>query len=107
MISCKVKSTLKLCKNFSKVLKSWDMATNPYDPCAWNVSADGSQLTIMFNIDNVLLGHAKSSVVTECVKKLDGFCVLIDPLTVTRGKDHEYLGITIDVSISDKACVIT
>ena len=63
---------------------------NLRDPCVWNVNADGIQLTIMFHVDDILLGHDKPSAAAECAKKLDGVCGLIDPFIVTRVKHYEF-----------------
>ena len=71
------------------------------------MNAYGSQLNLMFHIDDALLGHVKSNTVTECIKKLDRVHGLIELFTVTRLKHHTLLGKTIYFGIVDKSCVIT
>ena len=72
---------------------------NPYEPCAWNKMIQGTQLTVLFHIDDLMISHKLPQVVTEQIKLLDEVYGKHDPLTVTRGKIHEYLGITIDFSL--------
>ena len=69
---------------------------NPYNPCVWNKMVLGTQLTLMFRVDDVLMAHALSNVVTDHVKLLDEKYGRNDPLSVTRGKLHEYLWMTLD-----------
>ena len=83
-------------KKLAKCLKSWDYKMNPYDPCVWNKIVLGTQLTLIFHADDALMSHALLSVVTEHMKLLDEGHGENDPLTVTRGKIHEHLGMTLD-----------
>ena len=57
------------------------------------------QMTVLFHIDDLMLAHLMPHIVTELIRLLDGVYGSQDPLTVTRGKIHEYLGITIDFSL--------
>ena len=91
-----VKAAIKAYKKLARYLKSWGLEMNPYDPCVWNKLVDGNQLTLMFHIDDILLMHLLSQVVTEYIKKLDSRYSKNNPLIVTRGKLHEYLGMTLD-----------
>jgi len=52
----------------------------------------------MFHIDDLLLAHVQESVITEFIRKLDREYATHDPLTVTRGLLHEYLGQSMDFS---------
>ena len=77
-------------------LKQWGYEMNPYDPCVWNAVVMGKQITLLFHIDDVLLTHELANVVSEHIKLLDEVYGQKDLLTMTRGKVHEYLGMTID-----------
>ena len=85
-------------RKLGKLFKSWGLIMNPYDPCVWNKDVNGEQLTIMFHIDDLLLAHVQESVITEFIRKLDREYATHDPLTVTRGLLHEYLGQSMDFS---------
>ena len=69
---------------------------NSYDPYMQNKIVIGNQLILIFHIDNVLMTHLKSSVVTEHMKLLDKKYRNNDPLSVTRGRIYEYLHMTLD-----------
>ena len=60
---------------------------------------NNKQFTITFHVDNLKLSHDDASVATMIIKKLEreyaSHPILNDKLTVTRGKRHEYLGMTI------------
>ena len=69
---------------------------NPHDPYAWNAVINGKQITLLFHTYNVMITHGMANVVSDQIKLLDGFHGKNYPLTVTRGKIHECLGMTID-----------
>ena len=64
-------------------------------------------MTIVWHVDNMKISHKDSKVVTNIIKKLDeqysktasGKNV---PLTVTQGKNHEYLGMKLDYLTTSK-----
>ena len=87
-------------KKLSKLFKQWGFVMNPYDPCVWNKMVEESQFSIMFHIDDLLMCHALSHVVTSYIKKLEQEYGKRDALTVTRGLVHEYLGMTVDFRVA-------
>ena len=68
---------------------------SPHDTCVWNKIKMEKQTTIMFHIDDLMPSHELGTVVTKHVKLLDEVHGAKDHLTVTRGRTHECLGITI------------
>ena len=68
---------------------------NLYDPCVWNKQIAGKQCMFMYHIDNVILLHMLPHIVSFYIKKLEKEYTNLDPLTVTCGKVHEYLGIIV------------
>ena len=101
-----LKAVLKTYKIFAKILRGLGMTINPHDLYVQNQIVNEGQITLMFHIDNILLTHINSSVVTTYIKKLDEVYGLIDLLSVTRGKYYEYLGITLNFEFVPKACTI-
>ena len=91
-----INAALMAYRKLARCLKEWGFEMNPYDPCVWNAIVEGEQTTLLFHVDDVLLTHKMASVVTEYIKRLDSTCGQNDPLAVTRGKIHEYLGMTLD-----------
>ena len=53
----------------------------------------------MFHIDDVLMDHLDSMIVTKHVNEMHEKHGANDPLTVVRRKAHECLGVTIDCSL--------
>ena len=107
MIYGTVKAAIKAYKKLAKCLKGWGLEMNPHDPCVWNKMVDGSQLTLIFHIDDILASHKKAHIVAECIKLLDGAYGKADALAATRGKRHEHLGMTLDFGVVEGACAIS
>ena len=55
-----------------------------------------------FHADYLLMTHGNPQVITDFMKNLDESYGKNDPLTVTRGKLHEHLGMTIYFRIEGK-----
>ena len=94
-----LKSALLFYQLFSGELKKWGFKQNPYDACTFNKMTEGSQLTIVFHVDDCKISHMKKSAVDHLLKQLSDRFGKETPLTVTRGDVHDYLGMTIDFSI--------
>lgn len=85
----------------------WGFEINPYDWCVANKTVDGEQLTITWHVDDLKISHADPAVVTNIINKLDmkyGYeaCGKRSPLTVHRGKKHEYVGMLLDYTENQK-----
>ena len=71
---------------------------------------NGKQLTIVWHVDDLKILHVDENVVTKIISKLEkqydkdaygNEC----PLTVCRGKKHDYLGMTLDYTKAGKVKV--
>ena len=100
-----LKAALLFWKPLSKTLQKWGFIANPYDPCVGNKQINGSQCTILWHVDDLKISHKDESVVTAVIKQLNDEFGRKAPLTVTRGKIHEYLGMTIDYSLDGKVMI--
>lgn len=89
-------------QDLSGFLKTQGFAQNPYDPCVMNKQVDGNQCTVGWHVDDLKISHVKQSVCESMVDALQSRYGKEAPLTVTRGKVHEYLGMTIDYSVEGK-----
>ena len=83
-------------------LMEWGFEVNPYDWCVANKDIDGKQCTIIWHVDDLKISHVSYSVVTKILDKLSEKFGKLAPLTITRGKVHEYLGMKLDFSDSGK-----
>jgi hypothetical protein len=89
-------------KKLAKLFRAWGFKMNPYDACVWNKLVNGKQFTIVFHIDDLLLSHLNPNIVTLYIRKLNKEYGSLANLTVTRGKVHEYLGMTIDFRVKSE-----
>jgi hypothetical protein len=75
---------------------------NKYDKCVANKTINGKQCTIIWHVDDLKISHVDSTVVEEIVQQIDARYGKEAPVTVTRGKKHDYLGMTIDYTAPGK-----
>ena len=86
-------------QKLSGQLYNWGYKKNPYDPCTFNKTINGEQLTIPFHVDDLKCSHMDQAVLDNLVKELnDVFPTNKKELAETKGGIHEYLGLTIDFS---------
>ena len=91
-------------RKFTKSLTSIGFEINPYDPCVANKIIEGKQMTICFHVDDCKLSHRDSSVNDRMIEWLrqEYESIFEDgsgKMTVSRGKIHTYLGMTLDYTI--------
>lgn len=78
---------------------------NPYDSCVVNKTSNGKQCTIVFHVDDLKISHKDETVVTSIIKELNDRYGDIMPLSISRGKVHEYLGMTLEFTTADKLII--
>jgi hypothetical protein len=93
-----VQAALLFCQDLSAFLSSIGFKTNPYDFCIMNKEVNGKQCTIAWHVDDLKISHVNEAIVKDIVMQLQAKYGDITPLTVTRGKVHDYLGMTLDFS---------
>ena len=97
-----VQAALLFWKKLSAKLQDMGFTLNPYDPCVANKVINGKQCTIVWHVDDMKISHVQSTVVDSILVELKKEYGSIGELTVTRGKKHEYLGMTLDFTIPGK-----
>ena len=85
-------------RKLSSVLMDQGFVLNPYDSCVANKMINGKQCTILWHVDDLKISHMDPTVVTSVLEKLTGVFSTQPSLSITRGKVHEYLGMTLDFS---------
>lgn len=95
-----LRASLLFYKKLVRDLKSIGFVVNPYDPCVANKTVDGKQMTVVWHVDDLKISHM-------VVKEVDNFIQWlrdmyeeeeIGKIKVSRGKIHDYLGMTLDFS---------
>ena len=91
-------------RKFVKSLTDIEFDLNLYDPCVANKMIEGEQMTICFHVDDCKLSHRKTKVMDRMIKYLrqEYESIFEDgsgAMTVSRGKVHKYLGMTLDYTV--------
>jgi hypothetical protein len=64
-----------------------------------NKTIDGTQCTILWHIDDLKISYVKQEVLEDLISLLNKKYGKLNPLTVTLGDIHDYLGMTLDYSV--------
>ena len=87
-------------RKFLRSLEKRGFVMNPYDPCVWNKTIRGKQITICFHVDDCKISHVSEKVVDYTVAWLweeyeSIFTNGTGKMKLARGKVHTYLGMTL------------
>ena len=87
-----VQSALLWYELFSNTLKGEGFLLNSYDPCIANKEINGTQCTIAWYVNDNKVSHVDEAVVTDILQKIEQ---KFGKMTITRGKEHTFLGMKI------------
>lgn len=72
---------------------AWGYAINPYDHCIANkIMINGKQCTMVWHMDHLKIPHVDKLVVDNFIQQLENTFGKETPLSKSRGKTHDYLG---------------
>jgi hypothetical protein len=92
-----LRSALLFYRKLRAELEAVGFVINPYDPCVANrVSDCGHQQTVVWHVDDLMISHVDRRENLWLVDYLKG--IYGDKMTVTKGKEHRYLGMDFDYS---------
>ena len=97
-----IRAALIFWRKFTKKITEWGFTVNPYDWCVANKMVRGSQLTITWHVDDLKISHVNTGVLEDLIKQLNRTFGQDGPLTIHRGKKHDYLGMWLDFSLDGK-----
>jgi len=80
----------------SDTLVSWGLMINSYDQCMSNKIINGKQCTIVWHMDNLKISHVDKNIMEGIIKSFKKTFGEESPLTTTRCKVLEYIGLTLD-----------
>jgi hypothetical protein len=100
----KMVASLLYYQKFLKSLADIDFVINPYDPCVANKMIEGDHMTICFHVDDCKLSHHKNKVMDSMIgyPRQEYESIFEDgsgAMTVSRGKIHKYLCMTLDYTV--------
>jgi hypothetical protein len=71
---------------------------NPYDPCVANKMVNGTQMTIRWHVDDLMISHLSQDEIMKVVRQIKD--IYGENLAETSGTVHDYLGMTFDYSFT-------
>ena len=93
-----LRAALLFWRKLTKHLVDQGFVINPYNWCVVNKTINNKQCTIVWHVDDLKISHVKDDTVTDVINVIEEEFGREAPLTIHRGKVHEYLGMTLDFS---------
>ena len=81
-----------------QLIDVWGFVPNKYDDCVVNKMINGSQMTVVWHVDDLKVSHVDDREVSKFIHQMEEAFGKETPLSVSRGKKHEYLGMSLDFS---------
>ena len=98
-----IESALLWYELYVKTLKGMGFVLNPYDRCVANKEINGKQCTIAWYVDDNKISHMDPKVVTEILDAIKGH---FGELVISRGNEHDLLGMKIKINRKHKTVTI-
>ncbi len=89
-----MKSALLFYRKLIKELTEMGFEINPYNPCVANKVVNGTQMTLRWHIDDLMISHISQRKILEFVRHIKD--IYGDNLAKNVGMTHDYLGMTFD-----------
>jgi hypothetical protein len=83
-------------EKLSKQLIEWGYVINPYDRCVANKMINGNPCTVVWHVDDLKISQKDTQVVDAFIQQLEKTFGKETPLSKSRGKVHDYLGMILD-----------
>jgi len=97
-----LRSALLFYKKLVADLKAYGFEVNPYDPCVATMDIEGSQMTVVWHVDDLFISHKDEFQITRLSAYLGD---IYGNLSISRGKKHRYLGLDFDFPEKGKCFV--
>ena len=94
-----IESALLWYELYANTLEGLGFKINPYDRCVANKLINGEQCTICWYVDDNKVSHKDKNVVSDVIKTIEGH---FGKLKVSRGDQHDFLGMNIDLDRKNK-----
>jgi hypothetical protein len=90
-----MKSALLFYRKLISELKGMGFEVNPHDPCIANKIINGSQMTMRWHIDDLMISHSSNEAISQFLCTLKD--IYRDNLAENTGRIHDYLGMVFDL----------
>jgi hypothetical protein len=91
-----MKSALLFYRKLISELKGMGFEINPYDPCVANKMINGSQMTLRWHVDDLMISHTSNEAISQFLRALKD--IYGDNLAENTGSVHDYLGMIFNFS---------
>ena len=82
-----------------QLIEVWGLTPNKYDDCVVNKTIKGHQITVVWHMDDLKVSHVNIKEVDKFVMQMEETFGADAPLSVSRGKIHDYLGMNLDFRV--------
>jgi hypothetical protein len=79
-----MKSALLFYRKLVSELKQMGFEINPYDPCVANKMVNGTQMTIRWHVDDLMMSHVSWDEIMKIVQEIKIYMRKISPKTLER-----------------------
>ncbi len=93
-----MKSALLFYRKLVSELQEMGFEINPYDPCVANKTVNGTQMTIRWHVDDLMMSHLSQDKIMKVVQGIKD--IYWENLAETVGTVPDYLGMTFDYSFT-------
>ena len=81
-----------------KLINEWNFEPNKYDNCVMNKCVEGKQLTVSWHMDDPKVSHMDENATEAFIMDMETEFGMETPSSISCGKIHNYLGMTLDFS---------
>ena len=82
-----------------QLIDVWGFTTNKYDDCVVNKTINGHRMTVVWHVDDLKVSHVDKKEVGKFIKQMEEEYGTDAPLSISRGKVHDYLGMNLDIHV--------
>ena len=79
-----------------QLIDVWGFVPNKCDDCVVNKMINGSQMTVVWHVDDLKVSHVDAKEVGKFIHQMEEAFGKETPISVSRGKTHKYLGMSLD-----------
>ena len=79
-----------------QLIDVWGFVPNKYDDCVVNKTIYGHQMTVVWHVDDLKVSHVDAKEVEKFIQQMEETFGKDTPLSVSRGRTRDYLGMTLD-----------
>ena len=88
-----------------QLIDMWGFTPNKYDDCVVNKIINGQQMTVVWHVDDLKVSHVDEKEVDKFIKQMEAEFGTEAPLSISRGKVHDYLGMNLDFCVEGEVWI--